>query len=269
MSTRPGLAALLGHPRARLAAREVSDWIDLQWSLLIEQLRGVAPRASGRLLDVGCGNKPYEHLFRPFVSEYIGVEHEASFNETNASHAGGPDVLYDGVNLPFEDASFDTVLSVQVLEHTPEPQRLLEEMSRVLRPGGMLILNAPFSFRLHEEPHDYFRYTPHGLRTMCQKASLEVTDVEPQGGFGSVIGHKLNSFLGLRLARVQGLAQSLGKLGHEASSDSAPRLWLLPVVFPTMAMISAAARIFDRYVDESTEALSFLVLARRMATAED
>jgi SAM-dependent methyltransferase len=264
VNNHPGLALLLAHPKARQAARGVSDWLDLQWSLLLDQLRAVAPQARGRLLDVGCGNKPYEQLFRPFISEYIGVEHAATFGETSASQAGGPDVLYDGVSLPFEEASFDTVLSVQVLEHTAEPQRLLEEMSRVLRPGGLMILNAPFSFRLHEEPHDYFRYTPHGLRAMCEKAGLEVVDIHPQGGFGSVIGHKLNSLLALRIARIQGLAQSLGKLGHEASSQSSPRLWLLPVVFPTMAAISAAARIFDRFVDESTEALSFLVLARRV-----
>jgi SAM-dependent methyltransferase len=242
----------------------MSDWIDLQWSHLIERLRGVAPRAHGRLLDVGCGNKPYENLFRPYVTEYIGVEHAARFSETNASQAGGPDLFYDGVALPFEDASFDTVLSVQVLEHTPEPQRLLEEMSRVLRPDGLMILSVPFSFRLHEEPHDYFRYTPHGLRAMCQKARLEVIEIQPQGGFGSVVGHKLNSLLALRLARVQGLAQSLGKHGHEAPSQSPTRFWLLPLVFPPMAMISAAARIFDRFVAESTEALSFMVLARRL-----
>jgi SAM-dependent methyltransferase len=263
------LALLLAHPKAREAARGVSDWMDLQWSLLLEQLRSVAPQASGRLLDVGCGNKPYEHLFRPFISEYIGVEHEATFGETSASQAGGPDVFYDGLNLPFEDAGFDTVLNVQVLEHTPEPQRLLEEMSRVLRPGGLMILNAPFSFRLHEEPHDYFRYTPHGLRAMCERAGLEVIDVRPQGGFGSVIGHKLNSLLALRIARMQGLAQSLGKLGHEASSQSPPRLWLLPVVFPAMLGISAGARIFDRLVDESTEALSFLVLARKLGVPRE
>jgi SAM-dependent methyltransferase len=238
--------------------------MDLQWSLLLEQLRTVAPQASGRLLDVGCGDKPYEHLFRPFVSEYIGVEHAATFGRTSASQAGQPDVLYDGVSLPFDDASFDTVLSVQVLEHTDEPQRLLEEMSRVLRPQGLMILSAPFSFRLHEEPHDFFRYTPHGLRAMCEKAQLEVIDVQPQGGFGSVIGHKLNSLLAFRFARVQGLAQSLGKLGHETSSQSSPRFWLLPAVFPTMAVIAAGARIFDRVVDESTEALGFLVLARKV-----
>ena len=100
------------------------------------------------------------------------------------STAGGPDVFYDGMNLPFQDASFDTLLSVQGLEHTSDPQHLLEEMSRVLRSDGLMILNAPFSFRLHEEPHDYFRYTPHGLRVMCQKARLEVIDIQPQGGLG-------------------------------------------------------------------------------------
>ena len=267
MSTGSGLEFLLAHPRARQAARGVSDWIDLQWSLLMEQMRGVAPRARGRLLDVGCGNKPYEHLFRPFVTEYIGLEHSATFSETSASRTGGPDVFYDGVNLPFQDASFDTVLSVQVLEHTSDPQHLLEEMSRVLRPGGLMILSAPFSFRLHEEPHDYFRYTPHGLRMMCEKAQFEVIEIQPQGGFGSVVGHKLNSFLALRLVRAQGLGQSLGKFGHEASAQDPPRFWLLPVVVPTMAMISAGARLFDRFVAESTEALSFLVLARRVAAS--
>ena len=260
----PGLASFLAHPRARQAARGVSDWMDLQGSLLLEQLRGVAPQARGRLLDVGCGNKPYEHLFRPFISEYVGVEHSGTFGKTSASQTGGPDVLYEGRSLPFEDASFDTVLSIQVLEHTAEPQALLEEMSRVLRPDGLMILNAPFSFRLHEEPHDFFRYTPHGLRAMCEKAQLEVIDIRPQGGFGSVIGHKLNSLLAFRFARVQSLAQSLGKLGHEARSPSSPRFWLFPVVFPTMAAITAAARLFDRVVDESSEALSFLVLARRL-----
>ena len=265
MSTPAGVASILAHPRARQAARGVSDWIDLQWSLLMEQMRGVAPRASGRLLDVGCGNKPYEHLFRPFITEYIGVEHEGTFSATSASHTAGPDVFYDGASLPFEDASFDTVLSVQVLEHTSDPQHLLDEMSRVLRPDGLLILNAPFSFRLHEEPHDYFRYTPHGLRVMCQRARLEVIGVQRQGGFGSVVGHKLNSLLAFRLARAQGLGQSLGKLGHESEAHAPPRFWLLPVVVPTMVMITAGARLFDRFVTESTEALSFLVLARKVA----
>lgn len=255
---------VLAHPGSRAVARTVSDWIDLQLSIMLEQLRAVAPRANGRLIDVGCGDKPYEAIFRPYVTEYIGVEHEASFNATHASRLERkPDVIYDGRTLPFEDESVDTVLSIQVLEHTPHPQHLLNEMARVLRKGGTMIISAPFSFRLHEEPHDFFRYTPHGLRLMCETAGLNVEEIQAQGGFGSVIGHKLNSLLAFRVAGIQGMAQALGKLGHEQKSDVQTRLWTLPVVFPAMGLISLAARLMDKNVSEPSEALSFLVIARR------
>ena len=57
---------------ARRAARRAADWVDLQWSLLERSLRAVAPRARGRLLDVGCGEKPYEAWFRPHVDSVLG-----------------------------------------------------------------------------------------------------------------------------------------------------------------------------------------------------
>jgi SAM-dependent methyltransferase len=258
-------AAFSAMPMARRAARGLSDWIDLQWSYTTDDLRRVAPSARGRLLDVGCGNKPYAEIFRPFVSEYIGVEHEASFSMTNAQadRATSPDVLYDGHRLPFADESFDTLLNIQVLEHTPAPQALLNEMARVLKKDGLLILSVPFCFRLHEEPHDYFRYTPHGIRTMCEVAGLEVTEMHAQGSLGSVLGHKLNSYLAFRVARIQGMAQSLGKLSHEGTAQKAVRLWTLPFVVPTMSMISLAARATDRVMPDPTETLSFLAMIRR------
>ena len=181
--------------------------MDLQWSVLERSLRAVAPRARGRLLDVGCGNKPYEAWFRPFVSAYLGVEHAATFARTEAGAHAGPDVVYGGGTLPFRDGSFDTVLSVQVLEHTPRPAALVAEMARVLAPDGILILTAPFQFRLHEQPHDYFRYSAHGLRQLCDDAGLEVFETIAQGSLWSVVGHKLNSYLALRVARVGQLAQ--------------------------------------------------------------
>src|SRR6185369_3280766 len=136
------------------SVRRLADWIDLQWSLLIRALERVAPRARGMLLDVGCGDKPYEHIFRPYVAHYLGIERQTTFHATAANlGSSGPDFLYDGDRLPFEDGSFDTVINIQVLEHTPYPRYLVAEMSRVLKKGGSLILAAPFSFRLHEEPH--------------------------------------------------------------------------------------------------------------------
>lgn len=253
----------------RRTARRTADWVDLQYSLLLEQIAKAAPRARGRLLDVGCGDKPYEPTFRPHVTEYIGIEHESVFASTNAS-AGErrPDLYYDGNRLPFGDASFDTVISIQVLEHTPRPQPLLHEMARVLRPGGLLILSAPFSGRLHEEPYDYFRYTPHGLRAMCGEAGLEVTEVWDQGNIWSVIGHKLNSFLAFRVAASQGLAVQMGKHTHEGKGPVLKgRPWVLPLVVPAMLAIAGGARVLDRVAPDVTETLSYMIFARHRVPA--
>jgi SAM-dependent methyltransferase len=247
----------------RKAVRTASDWVDLQWSFIVTDLKAVAPLARGRLLDVGCGDKPYESFFRPYVTEYIGIEHEATFARTNASRQGRPDAVYDGRTLPFSDGSFDTVMSVQVLEHTPDPQRLIQEMARVLRPDGTLILTAPFSFRLHEEPHDYFRYSPHGLRVLLGHAGLEIVDLRCQGSLFSVLAHKLNTFLAFRVGRLEGLIQAVGKLGHEEQAVKGPRYWAVPPVLTAMVTLSAGARVLDRAFPEPTEALSFLVVARR------
>jgi SAM-dependent methyltransferase len=247
----------------RTTARKASDWVDLQWSFIVADLKAVAPLARGRMLDVGCGDKPYEGIFRPYVAEYIGVEHQATFAQTNASTRGKPDVVYDGRTLPFPDSSFDTVMSVQVLEHTPDPQRLIDEMGRVLRHDGTLILTAPFSFRLHEEPHDYFRYSPHGLRAMLARTGLEIVDLRAQGSLFSVLAHKMNTFLAFRVGRLEGLTQAMGKLGHEQQAAKAPRYWAVPPVLATMVALSAGARVLDRVLPEPSEALSFLVVARK------
>jgi SAM-dependent methyltransferase len=250
--------------RQQTILRTASDWVDLQWSLLIRVLEAVAPQSRGRLLDVGCGDKPYEHIFRSYVDEYVGVEHESTFNATAAKFgASRPDYVYDGNRLPFEDGSFDTVINIQVLEHTPRPRQLVAEMARVLKKDGALILAAPFSFRLHEEPHDYFRYSPHGLGELCGEAGLVIERVHQVGSLWSLIGHKINSYLALRVARLGSAAQQLGKLGHEAPNQPRTRLWTLPIVAPAIVVISTAARIMDRVFFERQEALGFVVVARR------
>lgn len=259
------LQALLRLPPLGRGARAASDWVDLQLVHVVHSLARLAPRARGRLLDVGCGDKPYEHLFTPYVREYVGVEHEATFAATSASSRDKADLRYSGARLPFADASFDTVLSVQVLEHTPDPQALVAEMARVLRPDGLLILSAPFSFRLHEEPHDYFRYSPHGLGVLCDRAGLVVEEIAPHGNLWSLLGHKLNSYLALRVARIGGVAQAMGKLGHEGAAARGARVWTLPVVVPSMFAVAAGARVLDRALPDPTETLGFTLVARPRA----
>lgn len=247
------------------AARTVARYVDLQLTLTEAALREAAPLARGRLLDVGCGHRPYDALFAPYVTEHVGVEHEAVFASTDAArHTPGPDVLYDGVTLPFADASFDTVLCVQVLEHTPRPARLLSEIARVLRPDGVLLAQAPFSFRLHEEPHDYFRYSPYGLRLLCEDAALAVERVTPLGTFHSLMGHKACSYLALRVGRLQGVGQQLGKLAHEAPTAVRPRWWALPAVGAALLGVATVARVLDRLAPDPSETLGYMLVARRL-----
>jgi SAM-dependent methyltransferase len=262
------LGRTLSNPAVQKVARFAARQIDLQGSMVFEHVARAAPRARGRLLDVGCGDKPYEPYFRPYVTEYVGIEHEAVFFHTTASVAERrPDLFYDGERLPFPDGSFQTVLSVQVLEHTPHPDRLVKEMARVVSDDGLVIISAPFSLRLHEEPHDFFRYTPHGLRAMCIDAHLEVTEVWKQGDIWCVLAHKLNSFLAFRVMAIQNAAQRVGLLKHEPPLSADARLWLVPLVFPTMLATTSAARILDRVAPDGTEALSYTIFARRSSSS--
>ncbi|RYZ66412.1 MAG: class I SAM-dependent methyltransferase [Proteobacteria bacterium] len=257
---------VLKQPAIAGVARTAMDWVDLQFTYVVDGLARYAPRARGKLLDVGCGDKPYEYLFTPHVDEYIGVEYSSTYELTAAGARNKADVLYDGEKLPFEDASFDTVINVQVLEHTPHPQRLLSEIGRVLKPGGVLILSAPFSFRLHEEPHDYFRYSPHGMRELMGNAGISIEEIHPQGGLWSLVAHKLNSYMALNMARVGQMAQVTGKCGHEKTADAPTRAWLLPFIAPAMVVNATGARILDRFLPDPTETMGFTVLARRNST---
>ena len=99
----------------------------------------------GRVLDAGCGRRPYAE----FYSDYTGLEFD------RARYADAPaDVWGSGMELPFRDKAFATVFSSQVLEHVPEPWRMVAEMARVLEPGGHLILTAPHIWGLHEVPQN-------------------------------------------------------------------------------------------------------------------
>lgn len=74
------------------------------------------------------------------------------------------DVVGDGMALPILDGVFDGVVLDAVLEHVPDPWRLADEAFRVLKPGGFVLVHAPFLYPYHGAPHDYFRYTDAGLR---------------------------------------------------------------------------------------------------------
>ena len=126
----------------------------------------------GRLLDLGCGERPYSDLF-PHVELYVALD---------IAPYGDVDVCANAEALPFRDGAFDTVLCTELLEHVPEPSRVLAEVSRVLQAGGHLLLTSPQTWGLHGEPYDYYRYTCYGLRYQAERSGLEVMEVAPTSG---------------------------------------------------------------------------------------
>ncbi len=130
---------------------------------------------TGRVLDVGCGTKPYRDFFHMDGHSYWGVDFPASFE--NCFRAGAmPDIFANCLQLPFKSGSFDAAVCTQVLEHVKQPQTLLDEIGRILKPDGTLLLSAPMTWPLHEEPFDFYRYTIHGLRHMIRSANLKVLE---------------------------------------------------------------------------------------------
>ena len=150
--------------------------------LILESLQKLSRHARpGKLLDVGCGRKPYQPLFCDRVEAYVGVDYPVTMVNSYRQSTQA-DAFANCLQLPFKDESFDTVLNTQVLEHVPDPKLLIAELSRVLKPGGVLILSAPMTWPLHEEPYDFYRYTTYGLRSLLQNVGLQITEEIPRGG---------------------------------------------------------------------------------------
>jgi SAM-dependent methyltransferase len=122
-----------------------------------------------RWIDVGCGTRPYEDFFPEGV--YFGVDVE---NSGRSHGLKNPDFFYDGNRLPFEEGSIDGVLCTQVLEHVADPEAFLSEISRVLKPGGGLVLSLPLTWQEHEVPFDFFRFTRFGIEVLLTVAGLRM-----------------------------------------------------------------------------------------------
>lgn len=131
----------------------------------------------GAVLDIGAADRWVQrHL--PADVFYIALDYPAT---GDALYAACPDVFADAACLPFADASIDTVLCLEVIEHVRAPNHMLAEIARVLRPGGRLFLSMPFLYPIHDAPFDFQRFTEHGLRRDLAAAGLQMQSLQKNG----------------------------------------------------------------------------------------
>jgi SAM-dependent methyltransferase len=165
------------HPRY-IANRELIKIISLE-----------GPMLHGKLLDVGCGIKPYAYLL-PNTETYIGLEISSTMHGLSQV-----DIIGTSLALPFKDECFDSILCTEVLEHTSDPLMSLCEMWRVTKAEEVLLLTVPLSEQLHEEPNDYYRFTKYGLNYLLRQSGWRILKVYERGGTWLELGYRLSSFL--------------------------------------------------------------------------
>lgn len=156
---------------------------------LYQHIKALASQITGHTLDVGCGNKPYEHLFN--VTSYIGLEIDTADNRRNKK----ADFFYDGSEFPFRDGEFDSLVLNQVFEHVFTPDSFLSEVNRVLKLDGVLLMTVPFVWDEHEQPHDFARYSSFGLGSLLERHGLEVIEQRKSVNDIRVVFQLLNGYL--------------------------------------------------------------------------
>lgn len=172
----------IAHPNKRAI-----NW--LVYSLNDEYLKKFIPLYGKLIYDFGCGEMPYKHFFLQYAEEYVGVDW------SNTQHKLTADIVADlNQPLPIDDEAADTIVSFSVLEHLREPQVMISEAHRILKQGGYIILQVPWQWWVHEAPHDYYRYTPYGLKYLFEKAGFSEINVEPSSGFFTMWFLKFNYF---------------------------------------------------------------------------
>jgi SAM-dependent methyltransferase len=174
-------------PRCILACLDpVQALIESEVKLASERLQD-----GQTVLDAGAGEARHKvHFTR---GRYIALD--AGYGDDSWDYSK-LDIRGDLAQMPLRDSSVDCILCIVVLEHTQNPRQVLLEFARILKSGGSLIMIVPFLWEEHQIPHDYFRFTRYGVRSLFEASSLRLDRVDPMGGFFWLCARRSVGFLG-------------------------------------------------------------------------
>lgn len=200
------------------------------------------PLLKGLIIDLGCGERPFEQDILKYADTYIGVDW------SNTIHGLQAEIIADlNQPLPLPDESYDHVVSFEVLEHLSEPQVMLSEAYRILRPTGGLTLSMPFQWWIHEEPWDYQRFTRYGLEYQLKKAGFSNIVIQPTTGFWTMWILKLNYQL-TKLVLGPKILRTL------------IRVFLIPLWW----VLQMLAIFLDKFWKEDRETAGYFVTAQKL-----
>ena len=165
---------------------------------IFKALESTIPYFKGNLLDVGCGKMPYRDFIidNSEVKEYVGLDIEFALEYDKYIK---PDMFWDGSTMPILDETYDTVIATEVLEHCFEPEVVLREIFRVLKPNGVFFFTVPFLWNLHETPYDAYRYTPYALERHLKNSGFNNIKLNATGGWHA----SMAQMIGLWICRNQ------------------------------------------------------------------
>jgi len=206
--------------------------------------------ASGIMVDVGCGLKPYRKNFAPFVEKYYGTE----YSPTSGYMGNLADAAADAAAMPFASESVDTILCTEVLEHVPDPEKVISEFARMLKPNGIVITTAPFFFPIHDS-FDFFRYTDTGLAEIMKRHGLSIEKIEPLSGTGLTISMLINMY-------IFDLGFMWTKWLYPIGLVLRPLLWLLILI------VNYCGWIAEKILPSKQMAFNHLTIARKISKVE-
>ena len=156
---------------------------------ILKAIEETLPNLNGSLLDVGCGRMPYKPIIlaNGRIKNYIGLDLEKGVYAEQQK----PDLTWNGEKIPLDDNTVDNIFAVEVFEHIPYPEIVLNEIRRVLTPGGVFFFTIPFLWPLHDIPNDECRYTPFSFERHLKNSGFYGIDLKPLGGWNAALAQMI------------------------------------------------------------------------------
>ncbi len=206
---------------------KITDDIYLHFSEIRDHIKRYSNEIYGDVLDIGAGKSPYKDFFKN-AKNYIKLD--------KFDHAGKPDIIADATKIPLKNSSIDSVVCFQLLEHVQDPQKVIDEIYRILKKNGVCLLTTHMSAALHGEPYDYFRFTKYALKDILFRKFKNV-EIRANGG----------ALLSIMQLIVWGISENLPKF----------------IAMPFIILLNIIGKNLDKIFYNDVFTLNYIVYARK------